>query len=88
MTHIATKTYLVGVVDRAIRYYQVEAEDARTAAENWDEGQFHDRDDEALDSEGPYNVRVRLPDGSWGKLPRSEWEPASKPWSVLLLYPV
>ncbi len=35
MTNIATKTYLVGVIERAIAYYEVEAEDASTAAENW-----------------------------------------------------
>src|SRR5271157_120337 len=91
----ATKTYLVGVIERAIAYYMVEAKDARTAAENWQDGEFHDRDDEALDSEGPCNVRVEQPDGTWIKLPPSEWEaapptgddPAKKPYSVLLLYP-
>src|SRR3954447_1650420 len=95
MTTNATKTYLVGVIERAIAYYEVEAEDARTAAENWQDGEFHDRDDEALDSEGPCNVRERQPDGSWRKLPPSQWEaeppaasePAKKPYSVLLLYP-
>jgi hypothetical protein len=65
MTNIATKTYLVGVIERAIAYYEVEAEDARTAAENWQEGEYHDRDDEALESEGPCNVRVEQPDGTW-----------------------
>jgi hypothetical protein len=74
MTNTATKTYLVGVIERAIAYYEVNAEDARAAAENWDEGEFHDRDDEALDSEGPCNVRVKQPDGSWVKLPPSQWE--------------
>src|ERR1035437_7073222 len=94
MTNTATKTYLVGVIERAIAYYKVEAEDARTAAENWQDGEFHDRDDEALDSEGPCNVREKQPDGSWLKLPPSEWEagsppsdPAKKPYSVLLHYP-
>ena len=53
MTTTATKTYLVGVIERAISYYEVEAQDARTAAENWQEGEFWDRDDEALESEGP-----------------------------------
>jgi hypothetical protein len=71
---IATKTYLVGVIERAIVYYKVEAEDARTAAENWLDGEFHDSDDEALESEGPCNVRVQQPDGTWVKLPPSEWE--------------
>jgi hypothetical protein len=94
MTNTATKTYLVGVIERAIAYYEVEAEDARAAAENWQDGEFHDRDDEALESEGPCNVRIEQPDGTWVKLPRSEWEaepPADdsgkQPYSVLLLYP-
>ena len=95
MTNTATKTYLVGVIERAIAYYKVEAEDARAAAENWQDGAFHDRDDEALTSEGPCNVRERHTDGSWRILPPSEWEadspsaadPAKKPYSVLLLYP-
>jgi hypothetical protein len=95
MTKTATKTYLVGVIERAICYFKVEAVDARAAAENWQEGEFRDSDDEALDSEGPCNVRERQPDGSWRKLPPSEWEPApplgndpaDKPYSVLLLYP-
>jgi hypothetical protein len=89
------KTYLVAVIERAICYYKVEAEDARTAAENWQEGQFWDSDDEALDSEGPCNVREQQPDGTFLKLPRSQWQadPAAgslhgqKPFSVLLLYP-
>jgi hypothetical protein len=94
MNHIATKTYLVGVIERAIAYYKVEAEDARTAAENWQDGEFYARDDEALESEGPCNVRERRPDGKWKTLAPSEWEaepaPAAdgnKPYSVLLLYP-
>jgi hypothetical protein len=70
MTHTATKTYLVGVIERAIAYYEVEAEDARTAAENWEDGEFQDRDDEALASEGPCNVRERQPDGTFRKLRR------------------
>ncbi len=74
MTNISTKTYLVGVIERAIAYYTVEAEDARSAAENWHDGEFHDRDDEALESEGPCNVRVKQPNGRWMKLPPSEWE--------------
>jgi hypothetical protein len=74
MTTIATRTYLVGVIERAIAYYEVEAADARSAAENWQEGEFHDRDDEALVSEGPCNVRVEQPDGTWLRLPPSEWE--------------
>ena len=94
MTDTPTKTYLVGVIEHAIAYYEVEAEDPRTAAENWQEGEFQDRDDEALSSEGPCNVRVEQPDGAWAKLPRSEWEdelpaddPGQQPYSVLLLYP-
>ncbi len=95
MTKTATKTYLVGVIERAISYFEVEAEDARTAAENWQEGEFWDRDDEALESEGPCNVREKQPDGTFLKLPRSQWEAvptagsdsAKKPYSVLLLYP-
>src|SRR5262249_48376830 len=38
MTNTATKTYYVGVIERAIAYYEVEAEDARAAAENWQDG--------------------------------------------------
>jgi hypothetical protein len=95
MTKTATKTYLVGVIERAISYFEVEAEDARTAAENWQDGEFHDRDDEALDAEGPCNVREKQPDGTFLKLPTSQWEAvptagsdsAKKPYSVLLLYP-
>jgi hypothetical protein len=95
MTNTATKTYLVGVIERAISYFEVEAEDARTAAENWQEGEFLDRDDEALESDGPCNVREEQPDGTFLKLPRSQWEaipadesdPGKKPYSVLLLYP-
>jgi hypothetical protein len=95
MTRIATKTYRIGVIERAISYYKVEAEDARTAAENWQEGQFCDRDDETLDSEGPCSVREQQPDGTFLKLPRSEWKAGPtagnastrKAFSVLLLYP-
>ena len=43
MTTTATKTYLVGVIERAIAYYEVEAEDARSAAENWQEGELTTR---------------------------------------------
>lgn len=95
MTKTATKTYLVGVIERAISYYEVEAEDARSAAENWQQGEFWDRDDEALESEGPCNVREEQPDGTFLSLPRSQWEAApnaespsgQRPYSVLLLYP-
>lgn len=95
MTKTATNTYLVGVIERAISYFMVEAEDARTAADNWQEGQFRDRDDEALEPEGPCNVREQLPDGTFVILPRSRWESdptcasdsGKKPYSVLLLYP-
>ena len=91
MTKTATKTYLVGVIERAISYFKVEAEDAPTAVENWQEGDFWDRDDEALEAEGPCNVREQQPDGTFLMLPRSQWEAGSncgtKPYSVLLLYP-
>jgi len=95
MTKTATKTYLVGVIERAITYFKVEAEDAPTAAENWQDGEFWDRDDEALEAEGPCNVREEQPDGTLLMLPRSHWEAVpttgsdsgTKPYSVLLLYP-
>jgi hypothetical protein len=95
MTKTATKTYLVGVIERAISYFKVEAEDARTAAENWQEGEFWNRDDEALEAEGPCNVREKQPNGTFLKLPSSQWEAVStegsdsakRPYSVLLLYP-
>jgi hypothetical protein len=74
MTNTTTKTYLVGVIERAIAYYEVEAEDARTAAENWQDGEFADRDDEPLESEGPCSVRERLPGGNWRKLPKTAWK--------------
>jgi hypothetical protein len=74
MTNTATKTYQVTVIERALAFYEVEAEDARTAAENWQDGEFKGRDDEALDTEGPSSVRERQPDGSWRKVPQSEWE--------------
>jgi hypothetical protein len=94
MTTTATKTYLVYVIERALAHYEVEAGDARSAAENWQDGEFIDRDDESLDTEGPCSVREQQPDGSWRKVPPSEWEsdspvsgPARRPYSVLLLYP-
>ena len=74
MTNTATKTYRIGVIERAIAYYEVEADDARTAAENWQDGEFSDRDDEALESEGPCNVREQQPDGTWQIIPPSQWE--------------
>ena len=73
MTNNSTKTYLVAVIERALAYYEVEAADARAAAEHWEDGEFHDRDDEALDTEGPSGVRERQPDGTWRKVPESEW---------------
>jgi hypothetical protein len=76
MTNNAPKTYRVTVIERALAYYQVEAEDARAAAENWTDGEFEGRDDEALDTEGPSGVRERQPDGTWRKVPRPEWEVA------------
>ena len=74
MTTTATKTYYVGVIERAIAYYDVEAETAKEAAENWQEGEFSDRDDEALESEGPCSVWERHPDGEYRKVPGSQWE--------------
>ncbi len=76
MTNSPTKTYIVGVIERAVAYYEVDAEDAGTAAENWQDGKYHDRDDEALETEGPCNVHERLPDGKWRKIPRVEWDSA------------
>lgn len=67
------KTYIVGVIDRAITYYAVEAEDARTAAENWQDGQVWDRDDAALECEGPCSVREQQPDGTLRTVPPAEW---------------
>lgn len=74
MTNTATKTYLVGVIERIIVYYELKAEDARAAAQNWEDGEFEDRDDAALEAEGPCNVREQQADGSWRRIPRSEWE--------------
>jgi len=93
MTNTATKKYYVGVIERAIAYYDVEAATALEAAEHWQDGEFSDRDDEALDSEGPCSVREQQPDGSWRNVPGTEWEaappaaPETKPYSVLLHYP-
>jgi hypothetical protein len=95
MTKTATKTYLVGVIERAVSYFEVEAEDPRTAADNWQDGEFRDRDDEALEAEGPCNVREKQPDGTFLMLPSSQWEAilttgcdsGKIPYSVLLLYP-
>jgi len=89
------KTYVVTVIERALAFYEVEAEDARSAAENWQDGEYDGRDDEALDTEGPCSVRERQPDGSWRRVLKAEWEaeppsagdPTNKPYSVLLLYP-
>jgi hypothetical protein len=74
MTNTTTKTYYVGVIERAVAYYDVEAGDSKAAAENWQDGEFSDRDDEALECEGVCSVREQQPDGSWRKVPRSEWE--------------
>jgi hypothetical protein len=79
MTDTATKTYHVAVIERALAYYEVEAESPRDAAENWSDGEFYDRDDEALETEGPASVRERQPDGTWRKVPRSEWEDEPPP---------
>jgi hypothetical protein len=77
MNTTTIKTYRVAVIERALAYYEVEAEDARTAAENWQDGEFYDRDDEALDTEGPSGVREQQPDGTWRNVPKSEWEAAA-----------
>jgi hypothetical protein len=74
MTNTATKTYQVTVIERALAFYEVEAESPRDAAGNWSDSEFEGRDDEALETEGPSSVRERQPDGSWRKVPRSEWE--------------
>lgn len=87
MTNTATKRYQVTVIERALAFYEVEAEDARTAAANWHDGEFHGRDDEAVESDGLYSVREQQPDRSWQRIPKSEWEAALKPYSVLLHYP-
>jgi hypothetical protein len=90
MTITQTKTYKVTVIERALAFYEVKAEDAGTAAENWQDGEFKGRDDEALDCEGPSSVRERKPDGTWRKISPSEWSvvpDGTKPYSVLLLYP-
>lgn len=68
-----TKTYRVSVIERAIAYYEVEALDASTAAENWYDGQYLDRDDEVLETEGPCDVLEYCPDGKRRKVPQSEW---------------
>lgn len=96
MSTTPTKTYRVTVIERTLAFYEVEAEDPRAAAENWSDGEFHDRDDAVLDTEGPTSVRERQADGTWRKVPLSEWgdepsdpagDPAQKPYSVLLKYP-
>jgi hypothetical protein len=94
MTRTATKTYHVTVFERALATYEVEAEDARNAAENWQDGECIGHDDEALDSEGPRSVRERQPDGAWRKLPEVQWQsetltsdPVRQAYSVLLFYP-
>jgi hypothetical protein len=79
MNDTATKTYHVAVIERALAYYEVEAESPRDAAENWSDGEFYDRDDEALETEGPAIVHEREPDGTWRKVPRSEWENETPP---------
>jgi hypothetical protein len=79
MTTTATKTYRVTVIERVPAQYHVKAENAREAAENWEDGEFYDRDDEDLEIEGPCDVHERQPDGKWRKLPRSEWQPAPPP---------
>lgn len=74
MNDTITKTYRVAIIERALAYFEVEAASPRDAAENWADGEFRDRDDEALDTEGPTIVRERQPDGTWRRVPSSEWE--------------
>jgi hypothetical protein len=69
-----TRTFRVAVIERALAYYEVEAESPRDAAESWADGEFYDCDDEALDTEGPTIVRERHPDGTWRRVPPSEWQ--------------
>src|SRR5262245_45987612 len=76
MTHNATKTYEVTVIDRFHAHYRVHAADARAAAENWGHGEFKGRDDEPFDDEGPCAVRERQTYGTWREVPPSEWAPA------------
>ena len=76
MNNPATRTYIVGVIERTISYFKVEAESASEAAENWQDGEFWDRDDEALDAEGPCNIREEQSDGRRVMIPRSQWETA------------
>jgi hypothetical protein len=79
MSNIIPKKYLVTVIERALAYYAVEATDARSAAEDWALGEFVDRDDEVLDAEGPTQVRERRPDGTWRRVPSTEWETTIPP---------
>jgi hypothetical protein len=74
MTKTTSKIFLISVIEPAIAYYRVEAEDARTAARDWEDGEVKDRDDEALESEVPCTVRERQPDGTWRIVPPSDWE--------------
>jgi hypothetical protein len=75
MTGTATRTYRVGVIERAIACYEVEAEDARAAAENWHEGEYRGLADGSAEHEETCSVREQQPNGTWRKVPRPEWEP-------------
>ena len=79
MTTTTTKTYQVTVIERALAFYEVEAKDARTAAENWQDGEFDGRDDEALDSEGPCNVREQRPTALGKSLLNRNGKPNRRP---------
>jgi|SRR5579875_1141077 len=72
-------TYRVGVIERAIAYYEVEAGDAREAAGNWDQGEFCGTADGSAEYEETCSVRELQPDGTWRKVPGPEWEPAPAP---------
>lgn len=76
MNTSATRTYLVGVIERSLSYFKVEAANAVEAAENWQDGEFWDCDDESLESEGLCNVREEQANGRLVMLPRSQWEAA------------
>ena len=45
------KTYHVNVAVRILEIYEIEAEDAETASDDWSFGRLIDADDEVLDSE-------------------------------------
>jgi hypothetical protein len=78
MTYTTIKTFQVAVIECTLAFYTVEAKDARTAAENWQDGDFSHSDDEIIDTEGPHGIRAKQPDGTWREVPESEWQPAEE----------